>query len=57
MTDHLVTTPAHRTLQRVVVWFRVLAFVWMAALVMATLLDDPGASRMLHRSMRSPWTV
>jgi signal transduction histidine kinase len=47
MTADLVSTPAHQTLQRVVVWFRLLAFVWMTSLVTATLLDDPGASRLI----------
>ncbi len=45
MSIDLVSTPAHRTLQRVVVWFRLLAYAWMMALVTATLLDDAGASR------------
>ena len=47
MTADLVSTPAHRTLQRIVVWFRLLAFVWMTSLVTATLIDDPGASKPL----------
>jgi signal transduction histidine kinase len=42
----LVSTPAHATLQRIVVWFRLLAYAWMMALVSATVLDDPGASRL-----------
>jgi len=42
-TAELVATPAHDTLRRVVMWFRVLAFLWMAGLVIATILTDDGA--------------
>lgn len=41
----LKATPIHDTLRRIVVWYRVLALVWMSALVTATLLSDPGASK------------
>jgi signal transduction histidine kinase len=44
MTIGLKSTPIHGTLRRVVVWFRVLAFAWMGALVTATLLTDEQAS-------------
>ena len=44
MTVGLKSTPIHGTLQRVVVWFRVLAFAWMGGLVISTLLDDDLAS-------------
>ncbi|MEX0826173.1 MAG: adenylate/guanylate cyclase domain-containing protein [Acidimicrobiia bacterium] len=42
-------TPIHDTLRRIVVWFRLLALVWMSALVLATLLTDSGASK--------PWVI
>ena len=44
MLAELRATPIHRTLKKVVVWFRLLAFAWMTALVVATLLSDPVAS-------------
>ena len=40
----LKSTPIHETLRRIVVWYRLLALVWMSALVTATLLTDEGAS-------------
>jgi class 3 adenylate cyclase len=45
----LKATPIHDTLRRIVVWYRVLALVWMSALVTATLLSDPAASK--------PWVI
>ncbi|MEX1208469.1 MAG: adenylate/guanylate cyclase domain-containing protein [Acidimicrobiia bacterium] len=45
----LKATPIHDTLRRIVVWYRVLALVWMSALVTATLLTDSGASK--------PWVI
>lgn len=44
MVAELKATPIHQTLKKVVVWFRLLAFVWMTGLVTATLLSDPVAS-------------
>jgi len=41
----LKTTPIHDTLRRIVVWYRLLALVWMSALVTATLLSDSGVSK------------
>jgi signal transduction histidine kinase len=40
MVVELKSTPIHRTLQRVVVWFRLVALVWMSSLVTATVLDS-----------------
>lgn len=39
----IVSAPAHDTLRRVVMWFRILAMTWMAGLSIATLVEDPGA--------------
>jgi signal transduction histidine kinase len=44
MVAELKATPVHQTLKKVVVWFRLLAFGWMTALVVATLLSDHAAS-------------
>lgn len=44
VTIQLKSTPIHDTLRRVVVWFRVLAFAWMGALVTTTLFTDEQAS-------------
>jgi len=41
----LKSTHIHDTLRRIVVWYRLLALVWMSALVTATLLTDSGASK------------
>jgi signal transduction histidine kinase len=43
--DRTETTPIDSTLRWVVVGFRVLGFVWMAGLVVATLASDEGANR------------
>jgi signal transduction histidine kinase len=43
-TNALKSTPVHDTLRKVVVLFRLIALLWMGALVTATLLSDSGAS-------------